>query len=67
LARNKKARRIIAGVVKFVISMIVMTIICFCALETFVDNKNYNCTDDNGGYLIPGDWVLHSFFMAQNT
>ena len=43
-------------IMKFVISMFVMTCICWMAWETFVDGKIY-CTDENFGYLSPGNWV----------
>jgi hypothetical protein len=57
LARNKKARRIIAGVVKFIASMIVMTIICELAWGTYVTGKIYCDGDEDFGYLTPGNWV----------
>jgi len=57
LARNKRARRIIAGVVKFVFSMLVMTIICEWAWGTYVTGKIYCDSDGDFGYLTPGCWV----------
>jgi len=57
LARNKKARRIIAGVVKFVFSMFVMTIVCELAWGTCVTGKIYCDSDEDFGYLTPGNWV----------
>lgn len=57
LARNKKARRIIAGVVKFVVSMLVMTIVCEWAWGTYVTGKIYCDSDSDFGYLTPGNWV----------
>jgi hypothetical protein len=43
---------------KFIITLIVMIIVCTMAWDSFVNNKIYNCTD--GGALdfwFPGDWV----------
>jgi hypothetical protein len=57
LAWNRKARRIIAGVAKFVFSMLVMTIICEFAWETCVVGKIYCDSDEDFGYLTPGNWV----------
>ena len=56
-ARNKKARRMIAGTVKFICSMFLMTIFCAGAWEDFLDDKVYLCTDGPTGYLTPGGWV----------
>ena len=60
LARQKKVVRFIAGVIKFVFAMIVMTIVCTWAWEALLDGKVYNCTDGPACYLTPGDWV-HSW------
>jgi len=57
LARRKKARWIIAGVVKFIASIIVMTIICELAWGTHVTGRIYCDGDDDFGYLTPGNWV----------
>jgi hypothetical protein len=57
LSRNKKAGRIIAGVTKFVFSMLVMTIICEFAWGTYVTGKIYCDSDEDFGYLTPGNWV----------
>jgi hypothetical protein len=58
MSRHKKARRFIAGIVKFVISMIVMTIICTWTWDAFLNGKVYYCTDGGlGDYFGPGDWV----------
>jgi hypothetical protein len=46
---------------KFVISLVVMTIICTIVWQEFVSENLYDCTDDNmAGFLPPGDWV-HSW------
>jgi hypothetical protein len=58
LARHKKARRIVAGVVKFVCAMIVTTIVCTWVGEDWLDGRVYMCTDGpTVFYLSPGDWV----------
>jgi len=57
LARSKKAGRIMAGVLKFFVSMFVMTIVCTNTWDDFLDGKVYMCTDGPTGYFTPGDWV----------
>ena len=50
-------RRIFKSVAKFVIVLIVMTIICTIVWE-FVGNRLYDCTDASGfDYWQPGNWV----------
>ena len=60
LSRQKKVVGFVAGVIKFVFAMIVMTIVCTLAWEALLDGKVYNCTDGPACYLTPGDWV-HSW------
>jgi hypothetical protein len=57
ISRHKKARRIVTGAVKFVVSMIVMTVVCEWAWETYVTGKIYCDSDEDFGYLTPGGWV----------
>jgi hypothetical protein len=43
---------------KFVIVMLVMTIVCTFVWQEFVTDKLYNCTDPGWlDFLSPGDWV----------
>jgi hypothetical protein len=58
ISRHKKARRFVVSIVKFLISMIVVTIICTWAWDAFLNGKVYMCTDGGtGDYFFPGDWV----------
>jgi hypothetical protein len=58
ISRHRKARRFVVGIVKFVISMIVMTNICTWAWDGFLNGKVYMCTDGGADdYFFPGDWV----------
>ena len=43
---------------KFVIVMLVMTVVCTFVWQEFVTDKLYNCTDPGWlDFLSPGDWV----------
>jgi hypothetical protein len=44
--------------VKFVLSLVVMTIVCTLVWQETVAEWLYDCTDDNMlGFFRPGDWV----------
>lgn len=47
------------SVMKFLVSMFIMTIICSIVWEKFVYENIYDCTDDEilPGYLNPNGWV----------
>jgi hypothetical protein len=54
-------RRKLKTRVKFVISLVVMTVICTVVWDKFVMEHLYDCTDENAvGFLTPGDWI-HSW------
>jgi hypothetical protein len=56
-SRHKNAKRFVVGMVKFVISMIVMTMICEQTWDAFLVSKVYSCGDEAAGYLFFGVWV----------
>ena len=50
--------RVLKSIVKFVIVLVVMTVIFSLIWGEFITDTLYNCTDPVGcDYLHPGDWV----------
>lgn len=53
-----KIAGIFAGVMKFIFSMLILTVLCTGAWDAFLNGKIYCCTDGGAlDYLNPGDWV----------
>jgi len=51
---------------KFVVSLIVMSIVCTMVWQEFVTDKVYNCTDDGWlAYLRAGGWVHNAIVVHQ--
>jgi len=59
----------IKSVAKFVIVMVLMTIVCTIIWQ-FIGDRLYDCTDDNiAGFLRPGGWVhfYHGFVHVREV
>jgi len=60
--------RILISLVIFILSLVMMTILCTAVWDAFINNKIYNCTDGGSwDFLDPGKWVHNPVSVLKVT